>query len=389
MRRDPRAWITAAAFCALAAGADAAETGAAASATHHRDGGYQNNDIEFAPRGLATLLQWKLQAARAGVPHPPREPIPVVRPDLGFIHANARAGAAMQPSVTWIGHASTLVQLGGLNLLTDPIFSKRASPLSWVGPQRAVPPGLSLTELPHIDLVLVSHNHYDHLDLASVRALNAQPGGPPLFVVPLGNKAWLIDAGIRNVVELDWWQAHHVGAVEVVLTPVQHWSGRSFNDRLQTLWGGYAVFAPDLHLYFSGDTGYSRDFAATRERFRDRQPPSGGGFDLALIAIGGYEPRWFMKDQHLDPAEAVQVHLDLNAKRSIGIHWGTFELTDESLDEPPRALALARQGAGLSSDDFGVLAIGATLRLPRRAAPLTAASGSATPAPRSPGAPGP
>jgi N-acyl-phosphatidylethanolamine-hydrolysing phospholipase D len=390
MRFDCRPWFAAAALWALAAGATAADAVEATPPSHHRDSGYQNNYIDFAPKGLGTLLQWKLQAAREGVPRAPREPIPVVRPDLDFIRANARAGATMQPAVTWIGHASALVQLGGINLLTDPIFSERASPLSMLGPRRAQPPGLALAELPHIDLVLVSHNHYDHLDLASVRALNEQSGGPPLFVVPLGNKAWMIDVGIRNVVELDWWQAHRLGAVEVVLTPLQHWSGRSLADRLQTLWGGYAVFAPDLHLYFSGDSGYSKDFADSRERFSGRQAAAnGGGFDLALIAIGGYEPRWFMKDQHLDPAEAVQVHLDLNAKRSIGIHWGTFELTDEALDEPPRALALARQGAGLSGDDFGVLAIGATLRLPRRAAPVTAASGSAAPRPRSPGVPGP
>jgi N-acyl-phosphatidylethanolamine-hydrolysing phospholipase D len=293
----------------------------------------------------------------------------------------------MQPALTWVGHATTLVQLGGLNVLTDPIFSERASPLSLVGPRRAQPPGVALDELPHIDLVLVSHNHYDHLDLASVRALNQQAAGPPLFVVPRGNRAWMNDAGISRVVELDWWQSQRLGEVEVVLTPVQHWSGRSFSDRLQTLWGGYAVFAPDLHLYFSGDTGYSKDFADTRERFKPRQPAAGGGFDLALIAIGGYEPRWFMKEQHVNPAEAVMIHRDLNAKRSIGIHWGTFELTDEALDEPPRALAQARQGAGLSSDEFGVLAIGATLRLPRRAAAPTAASDSAAPAPRSPAAP--
>jgi N-acyl-phosphatidylethanolamine-hydrolysing phospholipase D len=375
--------LAAAACCAWVFAACAAEP--IVKPPHHREGGYQNNYTEFAPKGLGMLLQWKLQAAREGLPPPPSEPLPIVKPDLDFIHANARAGAAMQPAATWIGHATALVQMGGLNLLTDPIFSERASPLSMLGPKRAQPPGLTLAQLPHIDLVLVSHNHYDHLDLDSVRALDQQPGGPPLFVVPLGIQAWMHEVGIRRSVELDWWQSHRLGEVEVVLTPVQHWSGRSLTDRMQTLWGGYAVFAPDLHLYFSGDTGYSKDFTDTRERFRQRQSAGhGGGFDLALIAIGGYEPRWFMMEQHVDPAEAVRIHRDLNAK-----HWGTFELTDEALDEAPRALAAAREAAGLSSADFGVLAVGATLRLPRRGAPATAASGSAAPAPQRPGAPGP
>jgi N-acyl-phosphatidylethanolamine-hydrolysing phospholipase D len=354
----------------------------------HREGSYRNRHLDFEPKGLGQLLQWKLEASSAGLPRPPAQPVPQVQPDLAFIHANARAGAAMQPAVTWIGHATALVQMGALNLLTDPIFSERASPFSFIGPKRAQAPGLSLAQLPHIDLVLISHNHYDHLDRDSVRALNLQAGGPPLFIVPLGLKAWMADEGIGHVVELDWWQSHRVGAAEVVLTPVQHWSGRSLSDRMHTLWGGYAVFTPDLHLYFSGDTGYSQDFADTHEQLKARHGAE-GGFDLALIAIGGYEPRWFMSDTHVNPAEAVQIHRDLHAKRSIGVHWGTFELTDESLDEAPRALAKARQQAGMGQAEFGVLAIGATERLGRRgaASTATAASGSAAPAPRSQPAP--
>jgi N-acyl-phosphatidylethanolamine-hydrolysing phospholipase D len=288
----------------------------------------------------------------------------VVPPDLAFIAANARAGAAMQPAATWIGHASVLVQLGGINVLTDPIFSERASPVSFAGPRRAQPPGLALAELPRVDVVLISHNHYDHCDITSLQALNAQPGGPPLFLAPLGLKAWLADNGITNAVELDWWQQHSVAGVDIVLTPVQHWSARSFTDRLKTLWGGYALFARDFQVFFAGDTGYSRDFADIRARFAARQ--GAHGFDLALIPVGAYEPRWFMAEQHVNPEEAVRIHRDLRARKSLGIHWGTFELTDEPLDEPPKALSRATAAAGVPEDEFGVAAIGQTLRLPRR-----------------------
>ena len=354
---------------------------------HHRGDRYQNNYLEFEPKGLGALLRWKIDSTRDGLPKPPSTPIPQVAPDLAFIMSNAKAGPMMQPAVTWIGHASTLAQLGGLNVLTDPVFSERVSPLSFVGPKRHVAPALlpnqTPAQLPHIDLVLISHNHYDHLDDASVRALANQSDGPPLFIVPLGIKAWMAERGIVNVVELDWWQSHPVptpgGQVEVVLTPSQHWSGRGLNDRMATLWGSYAVFAPDCHLFFSGDTAYSKDFRDIHERFATLQ--QGGGFDVALIAIGAYEPRWFMSTQHMNPAEAVQIHLDIASKLSIGIHWGTFELTDESLDEPPRHLADARRAKGLADDAFITLAIGQTRKLPRRAvvSPSAAAAASAPP----------
>ncbi|HEX6723372.1 MAG TPA: MBL fold metallo-hydrolase [Burkholderiaceae bacterium] len=340
-------------------------------APHHRDGTFQNNHVDFEPRGLLALLRWKWQAWRDGLPAPPQTATPVIVPDLGLIQSNARAGAAMVPAVTWVGHATVLVQLGGLNVLTDPMFSNRASPFSFLGPARAQKPGLWPHELPRIDLVAVSHNHYDHLDAGSVKLLAAQSGGPPLFIVPLGLKQWFAGEGITNVVELDWWQSHKLGDVEIVLTPVQHWSGRSLSDRMETLWGGYAMFAPNLQVFFAGDTGYSKDFADIRARFADRQSPAqGGGFDIALLPIGAYEPRWFMRDQHVNAEEAVRIHLDLGAKASLGIHWGTFELTDESLDEPPRALAQARRALNISDSAFFTLAIGQTRRLaPRRPRP--------------------
>lgn len=333
---------------------------------HHRNGGFQNNYMDFAPRGLADFMRWRWNAVREGLPPKPGSPTPQVAPDLTFIASNASAGAQMQPAVTWIGHATVLAQLGGINLLTDPIFSERASPVSFAGPKRAHPPGLSLAQLPRIDLVVISHNHYDHCDAPSLQALHAQTGGPPLFLVPLGLKAWMTDIGVGNVVEMDWWQSHRLGAVEVVMTPVQHWSGRSLTDRLETLWGGWAVLAPDAHLFFAGDTGYSPDFQDISRRLAPRQ--GGTGFDIALIPVGAYAPRWFMKEQHVDADEAVQMHKDLRATRSLGIHWGTFELTDEALDEPPQALARALDKAGVKADHFFLLALGQTRKLPRRAA---------------------
>jgi N-acyl-phosphatidylethanolamine-hydrolysing phospholipase D len=375
MRRSLPVLLRALLLCMTAGGCAAVEPAGPGSPAHHRSGGFQNNYIEFQTKGLMALLQWRWQAFIGGLPKPPREPTPTVAPDLAFIRANATAGAAMQPAATWIGHASVLLQLAGMNLITDPMFSQRASPFSFIGPQRAQPPGLALTELPHIDAVLLSHNHYDHLNVDSVRALNAQPGGAPLFIVPLGLKAWMKDIGIDNIVELDWWQQQQVGPIEVVLTPVQHWSGRGLGDRMQTLWGGYALFAAQAHVFFSGDTGYSPDFRDIRARFAERQRSGlGGGFDLALIAIGAYEPRWFMKEQHVNPAEAVRMHNDLNAKRSLGVHWGTFELTDEPLDEPPRALAEARRAAALADDRFVVLPIGGTLRFDARPGAAAAAA---------------
>lgn len=257
---------------------------------HHRPGVFQNNYFEFKPQGLAALLKWKAEATREGLPKAPRMPTPVMRTDIDSIRTNAAAGLKMEPAITWIGHATLLVQAGGINILTDPVFSQRASPLGFIGPKRHVAPGLALSELPHVDAVLISHNHYDHLDDASVRALAAQAGGSSLFLVPLGLKAWMAERGIDNVIELDWWQAQRAGPVEVVLTPVQHWSGRGLDDRMATLWGGFAVFAPDFHVFFAGDSAYSKDFADIRAHFAQRQS-SGGGFDVALLPIGGYEPR--------------------------------------------------------------------------------------------------
>ncbi len=353
------------AVLALALAACAANPYYDSARHHHTPEGFRNNYIEQVNKPLSALLRWRWQAWREGLPRPAETPTPVVAPELARLRANSAAartnGSATGPSVpsaTWIGHATTLVQSGGLTILTDPVFSDRASPLPFLGPRRAQLPGIALNDLPAIDVVLVSHNHYDHLDRASVVALDQRAQGKTLFLVPLGLKPWMADLGIRNVVEMDWWDSHVHEGVEFHLTPVQHWSARGLGDRNHTLWGGWAVLAADLHWYFSGDAGYSRDFADTRERLAARQPQP--GFDLAVLPIGAYEPRWFMREQHVNPLEAVQAHRDLGARQSLGVHWGTFSLTDEPLDQPPRDLARALSPQGLSEQDFFVLKIGET-----------------------------
>ena len=333
---------------------------------HHTASGFKNNYADNIDKPLSDFLRWQYERSRDGLPKPPQTPTPVVQPDLVFIQANARA-PTMQPAITWVGHATMLVQADGLNVLTDPVFSNRASPVQFAGPRRAQPPGLAIDQLPPIDVVLISHNHYDHLDKNTVLALSNQAQAATVFIVPLGLKSWFTDLGISNVKELDWWDSVSVKGVEFNFTPVQHWSARALGDRSQTLWGGWAVLGANTHWYFSGDTGYSQDFVETQKRFADRQTPAkGGGFDIALIAVGAYEPRWFMKEQHVNPAEAVQIHKDLKAKRSVGVHWGTFELTDEPLDQPPKDLATARVQANITDDDFFLLAIGQTRRINKR-----------------------
>ncbi len=339
---------------------------------HHTSSGFRNNYIGSVTKPLGDVVRWQLQRIRDHLPPKPRLPTPQVGAELDFLRSNALAGADMSPAVTWIGHATALVQASGLNVLTDPIFSTRASPVQFIGPSRALRPGVALEDLPHIDVVVISHNHYDHLDRTTVQALAQQAGGAPLFLVPLGIRAWLQRLGITAALELDWWDRHvHDGAdsrpVEFHFVPAQHWSGRSIRDRNKTLWGGWAILGHDFHWFFTGDTGYSQDFADARRTFAARQAEEhGGGFDIALIAVGACLPRWFMKDQHVDLEEAVQIHLDLAAKRSMGVHWGTFQLADDPLDQPLHDLAGACRAKGLAEEAFFLMPVGGTCRFAKR-----------------------
>jgi len=323
----------------------------AQSKAHHRPDGFQNIDpAAWMPRPYSEFLRWQRERLTLTIA-PPKLDLSAIVPDLGYIGKNRSDFA-----VTWVGHATALIQIGGLNVLTDPQFSERASPVQWVGPKRWQPPGVLLRELPRIDIVVITHNHYDHLDAASVKALNVQAGGPPLFIVPLGVERWLAEEGITNTTALDWWDAIERNGVRVYLVPVQHWSGRGYADRMKSLWGGYVIEGGRRRAFFGGDTGYSAvHFKEIGERF--------GTIDLALIPIGGYEPRWFMSKQHVNPEEAVQIHLDLKARRSLGMHWGTFQLTDEPLDQAVADLEAARNKFGVGERQFFVLRHGETRRL--------------------------
>ncbi len=258
-----------------------------------------------------------------------------------------------EPRMTWIGHASFLVQIAGVNVLIDPHFSGRASPVPLVGPRRIVALPLAIEELPPVHVVLISHNHYDHLDEATVRALATREGGGPLFLVPLGLREWFAGKGIDRVRERDWWDSHDEGPLRFTFVPVQHWSKRTLRDTNRSLWGGWVVEGAGLRLIHTGDLGYSQDARDIGSRL--------GPFDVALIPIGAYAPRWFMKTHHVDVPEALKVRADLRAERAIGMHWGTFEnISDEPLDEPPAWLERERAAAGLGRDRFDVMKVGET-----------------------------
>lgn len=320
-------------------------------ATHHLPDGTFTNP--HAGNGAAGILPFLKRRLFGGDPWPAylaeRDgPLPRATPRL--VPAGTRSENAR---VTWIGQATVLIQHAGINVLTDPMFSERASPVSFAGPSRVTAPGLSFDELPPIDLVVISHDHFDHLDRQSIRRL----GNGPRYFVPLGLKDWLADAGIdpARVVELDWWQQATADAlpvdVDVVATPAQHVSGRSLTDRNQRLWASWVVRWPDFSIWFGGDTGYNEhQFKAIGKRF--------DGFDLAIIPIGSYAPRAYMRNFHLDPEQAVQVHQDVRARRSMAVHWGTFDLTAEHLLEPPQLLEDALRTAGLAPEVFTPFAFG-------------------------------
>lgn len=269
----------------------------------------------------------------------------LVSPDFGLI-SNPDP---MRIAATWVGHSTFLLQMGGIRFITDPHFSDSCSPLPLRRFQRQTPPGLEISQLPPVDAILLSHNHYDHLDLASLRAIAP---GRDIFC-PLGVSQSLQGLGARTVVEMEWGDAVQVGDVRLLCVPAQHGSARTPFDRNQSLWCGWVAEHGERRALFAGDTGYSPLFREMGELF--------GSFDLALIPIGAYRPSWFMRPLHTDPAEAVQIHLDLRARQSVAMHWGAFLLADEPLGEPALLLDQARKAAGISAEAFRLMGIGETL----------------------------
>jgi N-acyl-phosphatidylethanolamine-hydrolysing phospholipase D len=262
-----------------------------------------------------------------------------------------RAGTA-NPSVTWIGHSTLLLQVDGINVLTDPHWGDRASPLSWAGPRRLGPPGLAFDDLPRIDVVVISHDHYDHLNLPTVKRLAA--AHDPLFLVPLGLAGWFADNGMRRVEELDWWQTREYRGVRFVCVPAQHFGQRTPWDGNRHLWASWAVLARSERFYFGGDTGYFDGFREAGERL--------GPFDLSAISIGAYLPPAIMQSVHTTPEEAVQASEDLRSRVLLGIHWGTFDLAEEPLDEPPRRMLAEAARRGIGPERAWILKVGETRR---------------------------
>ena len=310
-------------------------------ATDHFDGKRFRNQQTTAHGGFADLVKWM----RTRDPEPWGErivggpaPPPLQRVQDGRLR------------VTWVNHSTTLIQMDGLNILTDPIWSERASPVQWAGPRRFHTPGLPLEALPPIDVVMLSHNHYDHLDVTTLRRLSRKH--QPRILVPLGVSAFLRRKGVAGAEEVDWWQELSLGeGIRVTAMPAKHFSGRGFFDRDRSLWASYMISGPTGNVYFGGDTGFGPHFQQVRERF--------GNIRLAILPIGAFEPVWFMSRVHVSPEEALRAHAILGASTSLAIHFGTFQLADDARTEAPRRLeellaAAAEPRPRFWIPDFGV-----------------------------------
>lgn len=267
---------------------------------------------------------------------------------------------SQQLLITNIGHATFLVQMANLNILTDPVFSQRAAPLQWLGPKRVVNPGVSITDLPTIDIVFISHNHYDHLDKSSV--LYLAKAHPVTFVVPLGVQRQLRRWGIKSpIVELDWWQAHLVGKCKIVAVPAQHWSRRGIFDMNKTLWMGGIIESNDFSVFFAGDTGFGKHFSDIKERFER--------IDVGLLPIGSYKPRAIMKHQHMDPKEGIAAHQLLNTRYMIPIHYDVFPLGKEKYLEAEHDLIEEVRRLAVPAHSIKLLKVGEQFQLPASADP--------------------
>ncbi|CAF3325345.1 unnamed protein product [Rotaria socialis] len=317
---------------------------------------------EFKMPEFGTILRWKF-----GYPNNTNLPanlelldetLPVLKPKTDEL---LKTSPGLR--FVWIGHASCLIQMDDFLFLTDPVFSDRCGIASNIGPKRFRPPALTVDDLPeNLDAIVISHNHYDHLDYPSVQSLNARYGNRLTWFCGLGGREWFLDCHVENVIELDWWDEHQHPKKEhvtIAFCPAQHWSRRSAFDLNKTLWGGYAIWNKNHKFYFAGDTGYTHNIPIFRQ-IGTRYGP----FDLSAIPIGAYEPRWMMESQHVSPDEAVQIHIDIQSKKSIGIHWATWALANENYLEPKEKLVKAMENKKLDVQSFSVVKHGEIIDLP-------------------------
>lgn len=316
---------------------------------HHAEGGFKNLHIEDSKKSFFDFLgmkffgdtEWADHAARAGE-------VPVQDLDVEKVH---------QPSasirISWLGHSTFLIQGKRVNILTDPAFGARVSPISFAGPERYTRHVVDYAKLPRIDYVVISHNHYDHLDRAAIDEL----GNEPVYLVPLGLKPWFVDAGIdaARVKEMDWWDQASFSELEVQAMPSQHWSARGLFDRRETLWASWLISLEGQKVWFAGDTGYND---VQFKEIGDRA----GGIDIALIPIGGYAPRSFMRLYHVSPEEAIKIHQDIGARQSIGMHWGTYPLTAEGPIDPVVELEKQRIAYRLKPSEFITMTLGESIK---------------------------
>lgn len=296
------------------------------------------------------FIKWRYRQRKIEARQPPYVP-QYAQPDLERIQDPDPS----KIQLTWVGHSTFLLQIAGVNILTDPIWSDRASPVQWAGPKGAARPGIRFEDLPKIDVVLLSHTHYDHLDRTTILKL----GNTPRYFVPERVKSWFDNESITNVSEIAWWKSEKFGLpaqaseLEVFAVPAKHWSKRWAFGIEDTGWGGFVVQTPAGVIYFAGDTGYHGDyFKEIGKRFPR--------IDLALIPIGAYSPQEIFGRYHVDPHDAVVIHREVGAKKSVGMHWGVFKLTWESLQEPPQLLTKELVAAGISAKEFSAMQLGET-----------------------------
>ena len=315
---------------------------------HHTQIGFRNPEPGFDEKKFRDVIKWAIADRLKGKrpARPSSYNFKIVYDPESFQRHYEKPFA-----VTWIGHSSFLISINGLHILTDPVWSNRASPFRTIGPRRLVAPAVPFADLPRIDIVLISHDHYDHLDLNTVRRL----GNSPRYFIPLKLSPFFRRQGITNISEHDWWEKESYKNLDITATPAQHFSGRSFTNRNKTLWCGWVVRSDKINFYFAGDSGYFTGFREIGRRF--------GPLDVSFLPIGAYLPRWFMRPVHMSPEEAVQAWLDLGSDIFIATHWGTFDLADEPLDDPPIKLSQEISRRELHRENFWLMQHGETRSL--------------------------